>query len=243
MWSVVLEIDSTGECRLFNTVQALLSPMPVKLFFNRLFSLLRSCRDMSGLRRQDIDDDDDDSKTVKKRGTPPRAALPPKAAPRQPDLPPPSKRAPPDMPPPSMPADKKQRRGSGSGTNKMPLPVVFEEEPEDSQDDSAMEAAGSSGSGGLPRLAHTARWMVGEHWGKPSQVYFRDCKPNFNQELEDQFEKGEDTRDYSWTGGRIAKVFTHDLVHMTQTNKGTGEVKMLRRVLVLQWSYMEQVEE
>jgi len=146
------------------------------------------------------------------------------------------------MPPPSMPADKKQRRGSGSGTNKMPPPVVFEE-PQDSQDDSAMEAAGSSGSGGLPRFAHTARWMVGEHWGKPSQVYFRDCKPNFNQELEDQFEKGEDTRDYSWTGGRIAKVFTHDLVHMTQTNVATGEVKMLRRVLVLQWSYMEQVEE
>lgn len=233
VWSVVLEIDSTGARRLFNTVQALLSPMPVKLFFNRLFSLLRSCRDMSGLRRQDIDDDDD---TVS-----PRAALPPKAAPRQPDLPPPSKRA---MPPPSMPADKKQRRGSGSGTNKMPPPVVFEE-PQDSQDDSAMEAAGSSGSrsGGLPQLADTARWMVGEHWGKPSQVYFRDCKPNFNQELEDQFEKGEDTRDYSWTGGRIAKVFTHDLVHMTQTNKGTGEVKMLRRVLVLQWSYMEQVEE
>jgi len=191
---------------------------------------------MSGLRR----DDDDDSKTVKERGTLPRAALPPKAHPRRPDLPPPSKRA---MPPPSMPADKKQRRGSGSGTNKMPPPVVFEEP----QDDSAMEAAGSSGSrpqsGGVPQTGDIARWMVGQHWGKPSVLYFRDCKPDFNQELEDQFAKGEETRDYSWTGGRIAKVFTHDLVHMTQTNVATGEVKMLRRVLVLQWSYMEQDEE
>jgi len=111
------------------------------------------------------------------------------------------------MAPLCEPAEKRRRT---STANKMPM-------PEDEEEGSAASAsaAASGASGGVPQIH---RWMVGESYGKPSQLWFRDCKKVFNDELEDQFQAGEDVREFQWVGGRFAKVFLHNLVHMTQTN-------------------------
>ena len=93
----------------------------------------------------------------------------------------------------------------------------------------------------MPQIHHY-RWMVGESYGKPSQLWFRDCKKVFNDELEEQFQAGEDVREFQWVGGRYVKVFLRNLVDMTQTNitNDVHEVKLLRRVIVTESSYMEQ---
>ena len=132
----------------------------------------------------------------------------------------------------SHPPTKKQKVSIGA--NKMPRKK--EDDEETLVGDGDLDPVADPGHG-------DARWMIGNHFGNPSELWFRDCKPDFNHELEDQFDTGENERLFNWTRGRQPKTFLHDLVHMTQTNQATGEVKLLRRVCVLQSSYRERPDE
>ncbi len=75
--------------------------------------------------------------------------------------------------------------------------------------------------------------MVGEFW--ENKTYFRDCHPDFHEELEKQFLSGNWHSHFTWKSGPNAepKTFEHDLRNMFQRNTKNHELKVLRRAVVL----------
>ena len=83
-------------------------------------------------------------------------------------------------------------------------------------------------------IPQPVQWMVGEFFG--NKIWYRDCHPEFHEELEDRFLAGDLHSHFTWRGGSEPKTFCHDLVNMLQTNTATMELKVLRRVVVLKTS-------
>lgn len=92
---------------------------------------------------------------------------------------------------------------------------------------------GPCGPGWAARRGESAQWMVGK--GKGNKIYYRDCDPDFQEELEKQFLSGKWHSHFTWKCGpnAVPKTFEHDLRNMFQRNTKSNELKVLRRVVVL----------